>query len=93
MFTWLNKQGVASDAGYILQRMHRFFYYYQEGDYVLQINVEPGSDCEEIFFSKNPQWNVPHHLVSIDCEKLKNIQQNIEEALIFMGIHHCFNKT
>jgi len=90
MFTWLNKQGVASDDQYTLQRMHRFFYHYQEGDYVLQVNVEPSSDCEEIFFSQHPQWNPPHHLVPIEQKKLKQIQQNIDAALSFMGIPHTF---
>ena len=44
MFTWLNKQGVKSDEGYILQRMHRFYYHYIEGDRHMQVNIEPCFD-------------------------------------------------
>lgn len=29
-FRWLNQQGVESDDGFVLQRMHRFYYHYVE---------------------------------------------------------------
>jgi hypothetical protein len=41
-FNWLNKQGVKSSTGYVLQSMHRFYYHYIEGDHVMEVNVERG---------------------------------------------------
>ena len=42
MFTWLNKQGVQSDEGFIVQRVDRFIIEYQEGPRKVSVGVEPG---------------------------------------------------
>ncbi|MFI0347927.1 MAG: hypothetical protein ACH346_04020 [Chthoniobacterales bacterium] len=70
--------------------MHRFYYHYCEGDKILQVNVEPGGDHEEIFFSEVPCWNTSSHSIPIDQQKLEQIKKNITEALTFMGIRHIF---
>lgn len=89
-FNWLNKQGVASSSGYVLQRMHRFYYHYQEGDRVMVVNVEPGLQYEEIVWDWNVKWQSPHQAEEILREKLVEIQKNISEALNFMKTPHVF---
>lgn len=42
MFTWLNKQGVQSDRGFILQRTGRFTAEYREGEKAVTLDVEGG---------------------------------------------------
>ena len=49
MFTWLNKQGVKSDTGFILQRMERFVYHYVENEHVMIIYVEPFTNDKGYF--------------------------------------------
>ena len=89
-FTWLNKQGVKSSTGYVLQSMHRFYYHYIEGDHAMQVNVEPGIEYEEIFWDWNAKWQSPHQSEEIPREKLVEIQRNISEALTFMKTPHVF---
>jgi hypothetical protein len=50
-FKWLNKQGVASSCGYVVQSMDRFYYHYIEGEYVMVVYVEPGLDYEEVIWN------------------------------------------
>ncbi len=40
MFTWLNKQGVKSDKGFIVQSVARFVIEYKEGNKCISIEVE-----------------------------------------------------
>jgi len=42
MFKWLNKQGVQSDKGYIVQVTGRFTIEYREKNKVIEVYVEPG---------------------------------------------------
>ena len=42
MFSWLNKQGVQSERGFILQRTGRFTAEYREGNRVVTLDVEAG---------------------------------------------------
>ena len=43
MFTWLNKQGVRSSAGFEVQSVDRFAVEYREAGQVVTVAVEPGS--------------------------------------------------
>jgi len=89
-FHWLNNQGVESSAGYVLQRMHRFYYHYTEGERVVQVIVEPGIQREELFLDKKAKWQPPHDAEQIPTRKLIAIQRNISDALTFMSIPHVF---
>lgn len=42
MFKWLNKQGVESDEGFIVQVIDRFHIEYQENENVLTIKSDVG---------------------------------------------------
>ncbi len=89
-FTWLNKQGVESDSGFVLQRMHRFFYHYIEADHVIQVKVEPDIKGERILLSSLSKWQPPHEGdVITDAARVK-IRADIVTALGFMKIKHKF---
>ncbi len=92
MFTWLNKQGVKSDEGYILQRMHRFYYHYVEGEHCMQVNVEPGPHIETVYLDSLKCWLPPFDKEPIALERLKEIQHRISAALTFMGTEHRFQE-
>jgi hypothetical protein len=93
MFEWLNKQGVKAEAGYVLQRMHRFYYHYVEGDHVLKVDVESNLKGEVIFLDSDPHWESPHEDDPIPSDKLKEIEERICDALRFMGIRYKILKA
>lgn len=93
MFEWLNKQGVKSETGYVLQRMHRFYYHYTEGDHVLKVEVESNLKVEEVFLASTPAWEAPHESEPISVEKVSEIEGRIGEALKFMGIRYKIQRV
>lgn len=97
MFTWLNKQGVKSSDGFILQSVHRFYYHYIEDDHIMQIDVEPGRFKsglyhERIFLNSKNRWLPPYEAESVTEQKLAEIKKNISDALDFMQISHSFEE-
>jgi hypothetical protein len=90
MFVWLNKQGVKSESGFILQRMTRYSYHYTEGNYILKINVEPGVKHEELSFGARVSWGKPFQHDLISDSDVGMIRQRVREALKFMGIRFKF---
>jgi hypothetical protein len=97
MIKWLNKQGVESSKGFVLQSIHRFYYHYIEGDKKMQVFVEPfteksGKYFETIALKSLNQWLPPHADVPIDDKERDQIKENISEALRFMGIDHQFTE-
>ncbi len=91
-FKWLNKQGVESSEGFILQSVDRYHYHYSEGDREMSITVEPGYHAgvkkyhEVIFLDETCRWQPPHDGEHLTAEKLAHIKRNISEALLFMDI-------
>jgi len=88
MFTWLNKQGVKSNKGFIVQRTGRFTAEYQEGSRKISIDLEngvlaDGKFCEIIDADAFSKWDDG---VSISLSKQKEILQNFKEAMEFQGI-------
>ena len=87
-FTWLNKQGVRSDAGFELQFVDRFTMEYRQDGRTITLDIESG------FLGENQ----PAILMSPDAlnawadgaELLPTEQrqalQNIREALAFQGL-------
>ena len=91
-FTWLNTQGVASDAGFELQRVGRFSYEYREGPRIMQLGGESlfGNLGVALFgFSfgpgwRNAKWDSPYDDEMISSSHRKQITKNIEAAMAFM---------
>ncbi|MBM3837856.1 MAG: hypothetical protein FJ398_07790 [Verrucomicrobia bacterium] len=95
MFTWLNKQGVKSSKGFILQGVHRFYYHYLEGQRCIQVDVEPctepdGTYSEIVYLDSLQRWQPPFDSEKLTQKRVSEIRQNISEALGFMGVKHSF---
>lgn len=88
MFTWLNKQGVESSKGFIVQSVSRFIIEYKEGDKYISIEVQSdyaqGKKPYEIV-SKNAfsHWSDGS---SIATKKQEEIIKNFKDAMEFQGI-------
>ena len=89
-FTWLNKQGVESDGGFILQRMHRYYYHYIVADHVMLVKVEPGIKDEQILLASLSTWQPPHDTEAINSDAKNKIRSHIAAALDFMKIRYRF---
>ncbi len=88
MFTWINKQGVKSSKGFIVQSVGRFTIEYREGNKCLSIEVDNGrlSDgrfCEIVSPNAFVKWD-DGTLVS--KEKQEEILINFTEAMEFQNI-------
>jgi len=90
-FRWLNKQGVESDQGFVLQSVDRYAFEYREGGKTLRLDGESmfsGLGNASFGFSFNPSWRTvgwqsPNGAIS-DRDR-ERIVQNIKDAMAFMG--------
>ena len=85
MFTWLNKQGVKSGKGFIVQRTGRFTTEYQEGHRKISIDLENGilpsnKHCVIVSASGVTKWDDG---MLIPQGKQKEILRNFIEAMEF----------
>lgn len=87
MFKWLNKQGVQSDKGYVVQTIGRFEVEYREGKKRISIYVEPGylGDKFCLIINSNAFCNWEDG-VPISELKQKEILKNFKDAMEFQGI-------
>ena len=89
MFTWINKQGVSSSEGFVVQSTGRFTMEYQENGRVLVLEIERGcwggGSSIALTNPDDPQrWGKLGPPISkADQER---IRRNIKEALAFKGI-------
>ena len=89
MFTWLNKQGVKSDAGFEVQFTGRFDAEYREAGKVMSIYVESGIHDGQPCVILNPgafdRWNGDAPGVKLPSDERERIKQNFTEAMLFRG--------
>lgn len=88
MFTWLNKQGVQSDKGFIVQSVGRFTIEYREINKYISIEVESDyapnkKPIEKIKKNSVSKWNDG---TLIPERKQKEILKNFSDAMEFQGI-------
>ena len=90
MFTWLNKQGVQSDAGFAVQFTGRFTCEYLEGGRVLELEVEDGvigeQPCINVKRDAFANWNVAGVKHDIPEEQQLRMLQNFKDAMEFQGL-------
>ena len=90
MFTWLNKQGVKSDAGFEVQFTGRFDAEYREAGKVMSIYVESGIHDGQHCVILNPdafdRWIGDAPGVRLPSDERERIQQNFTEAMLFQGL-------
>lgn len=89
MLSWINKQGVKSSDGWLLQRVDRFHYHYIEGERWLEMPVE----SNEIFLGKTLTWQSSVGIEPISIEKRGEIKSRILEAIKFMGTKYLLNES
>ena len=81
-FSWINKQGVESDSGFIVQRAGRFTEEYREGGRVIVIDVEGG------FMGDKHVTNYRRASFaawSKDPVEQQHVIDNYRSALVFQG--------
>jgi len=92
-FVWLNKQGVASDQGFVVQRVERFVVEYREANRTMRLEgesivggLEPGQFGFGFYHTwRYAQWESPYCGFSISDRDRERIVQNIKDAMAFMG--------
>jgi hypothetical protein len=81
-FRWLNKQGVESESGFVVQRAGRFTEEYRERDRSIVIDVEGGvSGGKHVLNYSRASFAA----WSIDAAEQQRAIDNYREALVFMG--------
>lgn len=87
MFTWLNKQGVQSDRGFIVQRTGRFTAEYREGEKVVTLDVESGLSggvpCIILEPNAFVRWDDGSAIAE---DQQAQLFQNVREAMEFQGL-------
>lgn len=90
MFTWLNKQGVQSDAGFLVQRTGRFTCEYREGGRIVELEVESGflgdRPCINIKRDVFARWTDAGVEAEIPEEQQVRMLQNFQAAMEFQGL-------
>ena len=88
MFKYLNKQGVESSKGFVVQRTGRFTSEYREGAKKITIELNNGIStngkfCEIIKSNAFSSWDSGE---SITKDKQKEILKNFTDAMEFQGL-------
>jgi hypothetical protein len=88
MFTWLNKQGVQSDRGFIVQFTGRFTAEYRERGRVVTLSVEDGISgglqCIILDPAAFEHWD--GETAKIPSSQRAEMFQNVKEAMEFQGL-------
>jgi|GEM_PF-482938 len=89
MFTWLNKQGVKSDRGFIVQRTGRFTAEYRDKGKVITLDVEDGTTlngepCIIVGPDVFEHWD--GEIARISADDQVQMFQNLREAEEFQGL-------
>ena len=87
MFTWLNKQGVQSDQGFVVQSTGRFTVEYREGDSVVTLDVESGESgglpCIILDPNAFMHWDDG---TPIEQGRQEELFKNVKDAMEFQGL-------
>lgn len=90
MFKWLNKQGVESDSGFVVQFTGRFTCDYREDGNVLELEVESGlmgdKPCISIRRDAFARWQGKPKGNETEIEQQERLLKNFKEALKFQGL-------
>ena len=88
MFKWLNKQGVESDDGFVVQCVDRFTIEYREGGHVMSVAIEAGMLAGKPCIIADPSafrsWN--SSTAELPTEEQLRIQRNFVAAMEFQGL-------
>ena len=82
-FHWLNKQGVESPLGFVVQFTGRFTAEYREGGRVLVIDVEDGSSGGKSAICYS---SMSFRAWSSNLEEQQRVATNFKNAMMFQGL-------
>lgn len=89
-FTWLNKQGVRSSAGFEVQTVDRFTLEYREGAKVVSVPIEPGysagRSCVLLGEGAFSRWDPPLSGLLIGPERQSQMLKNFTAAMEFQSV-------
>lgn len=89
-FTWLNKQGVRSSAGFEVQSIDRFTIEYREDGKTVSIPVEAGlyQGRQAVLIGPDAfsKWDPPFAALIISSEQQRQMLQNFTAAMDFQGM-------
>ncbi|WP_130459992.1 hypothetical protein [Azospira oryzae] len=89
-FKWLNKQGVESDSGFIVQFTGRFTCEYTENGRVLEIEVEDGEKagrpCINIKHDAFAKWGKLRAFHEATEQEQERLMNNFKAAMAFQGL-------
>ena len=87
MYTWLNKQGVKSDKGFIVQSISRFVIRYSELQGEIDLSVEQGMSAGKamiyVYDDEFYKWNDGRR---ISEEKKQQILKDFIDAMKFQEV-------
>ena len=90
MYTWLNKQGVQSDRGFMVQSVDRFTVEYREGVRKVSVEVENGmlggKPCVSIYPAAFERWDGDPEWMIIPPETQDDMLAKFTDAMEFMGV-------
>lgn len=90
MFKWLNKQGVESDAGFVVQRTGRFTCEYREGGHAIELEVESGlmgdRPCLSIRRDAFVRWGGSRLAGETVEDQQQRLIKNFKDAMEFQGV-------
>lgn len=89
MFTWLNKQGVQSDNGFVVQFTGRFTAEYRERGKTITVEIEDGFSggrpCVILHPDAFQHWDLENAMLT-DAER-ERLFSNFREACKFQGLN------
>lgn len=87
MFTWLNKQGVQSDRGFVVQFTGRFTAEYRDQSRIVSLDVESGlSEGKQCIILSPDAFDRWDDGTPIPATQRSSLFQNIKDALEFQGL-------
>jgi hypothetical protein len=90
MFTWLNKQGVESDRGFVVQFTGRFTAEYREAGRTITLRVEDGISGNVPSIILSPQafehWDNEPPGKKIPGAEQQRLLKNFRDACEFQGL-------
>jgi len=87
-FVWLNKQGVRSREGFIVQSTGRFTIEYQEGSLKVTVNVERAAEGDQhsVVIDRTAFRRWDGASFDLSSESQARMLENFKSALAFQGI-------
>lgn len=96
MFTWLNKQGVKSDRGFVVQFTGRFTAEYREDGKTATLSIDYGISgglpCISVAPNAFQRWDGDPPTNKITSDQRDQLFKNLKEAIEFQGLTMVIEK-